>query len=260
MKFIISILGSGSKGNSIYIETDRVSLLIDAGFSAREIERRLSTNGFDIARLRALLVTHEHTDHVKGLGPLYRKYGVEVFSTSGSIPKKEANKITDFNKVIPGKLFQIENLRILPFAIPHDATNPVGYRLEVGEKSVVVATDFGHPTPLIKERMKEADLIIVEANHNEKMLWNGKYSWELKQRIRSNVGHISNKECGNLLLEVLSKKTKRVYLSHISEENNTYKKAFTEVATSLLQRFSKDKISSFLKVAEQNKVTVPYEL
>lgn len=217
----ICLLASGSKGNSIFVEAGSARVLIDAGLSAREILRRLAEIGCDGSELDAILVSHEHSDHVRGVGSLARKLKIPILSSdatrragSSSIGKAE---VIEFES---GSSFQFKDLEIDPFPTTHDADDPVGFILECGAGRIGIATDLGIATRLVCEKLKGCRALILESNHDEEMLTNGPYPWPLKQRIRSRHGHLSNTESAALLDEVIHPGLEAVFLAHLSEVNN----------------------------------------
>jgi phosphoribosyl 1,2-cyclic phosphodiesterase len=217
----ICLLASGSRGNALYIESAESRILIDAGLSARELTRRLEGIGVRSEDLDALLVTHEHTDHCQGVGPLSRRYDLPVYlhhETRRALPK--LGRIGEINEFASGDVFDFKDLRITTFPITHDAIAPVGYTIETTAGKIGVATDLGIATRLVCERLKGCRVLVLESNHDEDMLRDGSYPWHLKQRIRSNHGHLSNSASAELLRGLVSDKLEAVFLAHLSEENN----------------------------------------
>ncbi|WP_092348500.1 MBL fold metallo-hydrolase [Desulfuromusa kysingii] len=217
----VCLLASGSRGNSALIEADGSRLLIDAGLSGVETERRLSTIGLTGEDLHGILVTHEHHDHVGGIGPLARRYDLPVHLdrlTHASLPK--LGKIKALHHFTVGETFSFQNLSISSFSTTHDAVNPVGFTIESSEGKIGFATDLGMSTRLVAEQLKQCRVLVLEANHDEKMLQDGPYPWDLKQRIRSRHGHLSNNESCSLLEEICWPGLEAIFLAHLSEENN----------------------------------------
>jgi phosphoribosyl 1,2-cyclic phosphodiesterase len=234
MSIQLSVLASGSRGNSIYVATPGVRLLIDAGLTAREIERRLQRIGVTAADLDAVVITHEHRDHVSGLGPLSRRHRLPVFlnrATRGNLPG-EVGPLADCVEFVTGRSFSVADLVIHPFSLSHDAADPVGLTLISGESKMGICTDLGRATRLVHHHLRECRLLLLEANHDVGMLTKGPYPWFLKQRIRSSSGHLSNDDARELLTRVLGATLERVILAHLSEVNNrpeTVLEAFVEV-------------------------------
>jgi phosphoribosyl 1,2-cyclic phosphodiesterase len=217
----ICLLASGSKGNSILVESGQTRLLIDAGLSARELRKRLDSIGVDAESLTALLITHEHGDHVRGLGPLVRQLDLPVYLQSelaGKLP--DVGKPACVREFVDGEEFAINDLTIRPFAITHDCLAPVGFSLTGEHGKVGVATDLGVVTRLVTQCLRDCRALVLETNHDEELLRDGPYPWKLKQRVRSNHGHLSNTAGGSLLEDVLWSGLESVFLSHLSETNN----------------------------------------
>ncbi len=217
----VCLLASGSRGNSALIEADGCRLLIDAGLSGKETVRRLATIGLTGEDLHGILVTHEHHDHVGGIGPLARRFNLPVHidrKTHAALPK--LGEIADLKHFIAGENFSFRNLSISSFSTTHDAVNPVGFTILSSEGKIGFATDLGMPTRLVAERLKDCRVLVLEANHDEQMLQNGPYPWSLKQRIRSRHGHLSNSEARLLLEEICWPGLDVVFFAHLSEENN----------------------------------------
>ncbi len=217
----VCLLASGSRGNSALIEADGCRLLVDAGLSGRETEKRLATLGLTGEDLHGILVSHEHHDHVGGIGPLARRYKLPVHidrQTHAALTK--LGKIEQLRFFSAGEQFVCRDLSIQTFSTTHDAVNPVGFVIESREGKVGFATDLGMPTRLVAEHLKQCRVLIVEANHDEQMLWDGPYPWPLKQRIRGRHGHLSNSETERLLQDVAWPGLEALFLAHLSEENN----------------------------------------
>ena len=231
----VCLLASGSRGNCTLIEVDGCRLLIDAGLSGIETERRLSTVGLSCEDLHGILVTHEHHDHVSGIGPLARRYNLPVYidrQTHAALPK--LGKIADLLYFSTGETFSFQNLLISPFSTTHDAVNPVGFTIQSSEGKIGFATDLGLSTRLVAEQLKDCRVLILEANHDEQMLQEGSYPWNLKQRIRSRHGHLSNNESCLLLEEICWPGLEALFLAHLSEENNCpdlARKVFSKTVT-----------------------------
>lgn len=217
----ISVLASGSKGNSVYVETGGTRLLIDAGLSAAEILKRLDLIGVESSSLHAILISHDHSDHTRGAGTLARKLKIPViasYPTRGACePLLKKCAVTEFES---GYSFTFRDISIDPFQTTHDAVDPVGFIIESAEGRYGHATDFGIVTRLISEKLKGCRALVIEANHDEELLMNGPYPWHLKQRIKSRHGHISNNESVGLLEELLHEGLAAVFLAHLSETNN----------------------------------------
>lgn len=217
----VCLLASGSRGNSLYIESAESRVLIDAGLSAKEIAARLSAVEVNAEELDAVLLTHEHIDHSRGLGPLARRFDLPVFmhhQARQALPK--LGRIDDLREVEAGAPFAFRDLQITPFPLTHDAVAPVGFVVEMHDGKVGLATDLGIVTRLVAESLKGCRVLVLETNHDEEMLRDGSYPWPVKQRIRSSHGHLSNAASAELLGGLLWDGLEVVFLAHLSEENN----------------------------------------
>lgn len=226
-------LGSGSKGNSIYIETPNGCVLVDSGFSAKELLLRMDKANLDPLKLDAILVTHEHSDHISGVGVIARRLNIPVFITQKTYNDAKLGTIPKHVFISSGNKFKIKDLEIEPIAIPHDAVDPVAYIFYFNEKKWSILTDFGYPTQLILNAIKECDWVLVEANHDEDLLINGPYPWPLKMRIKSRTGHLSNNQSVSMLNSMLNSKLKGITLLHLSETNNSPDLAYNMYKTAL---------------------------
>ena len=231
----VCILASGSKGNAIFISSGDTSLLVDAGLSGIEIERRLTSRGLDPKSLDAILVSHEHSDHIQGVGVLSRRYKLPVYinSKTQKAAVSQLGKLYDFKRFECGSMFTINDLSIHPFSISHDAKDPCGFTVNQNGTKIGIATDLGIATAMVKAHLKGCTLLILEANHDEKMLLNGPYPWPVKQRIKSRIGHLSNEASKTILNELQHDGLKHVMLAHLSETNNTPQKAFNDIGRAL---------------------------
>jgi len=230
----VCVLASGSKGNAIYISDGQTSILLDAGLSGVEIERRLAVRGLRPDDLDAIIVSHEHADHIRGVGILSRRYRLPVYinpATARAAP--QLGRLHEIRSFACGRRFHVRQLSIRPFSISHDARDPAGFIFTQSGVSIGIATDLGVATTLVAEHLKGCRLLILEANHDPEMLETGPYPWPLKQRIKSRAGHLSNQESKTLLEQLQHKHLQHVILAHLSENNNTPEKAFHEVAAAL---------------------------
>lgn len=222
----IFTIASGSSGNCICVGNDRHHLLIDAGISGKKIEAGLNHNGLTTRDCDGILITHEHIDHVSGLGVIARKYNLPIYATSATIDcissiKSLGNIDPDlFHPITAGESFDIEDFSIDPVHISHDAADPVAYVIADGEKRVGVCTDLGVYDDTIIQHMKNLNAIVLEANHDIRMLESGPYPYPLKMRILSDQGHLSNEASGKLLSKILNDHMKQIYLGHLSKDNN----------------------------------------
>jgi len=218
-----SVLGSGSKGNSVYLESGTTGILIDAGFSGKEISRRLQSIDRDLTNISALFLTHEHGDHISGAGVISRKCSIPVYANSGTFAVAETRlgKLFAKNEFETGDTIQIGDLRVRSFRISHDTADPVGFVVSDGNFSVGYCTDTGKVSHLIGRRLADCDAIILEFNHNLQMLKNGPYPLPLQQRVRSSRGHLSNEDGAQFLTNLMGEQLQIAVLAHLSETNNT---------------------------------------
>ena len=228
-------IASGSSGNCIYVGSDDTHLLIDTGINKKRIEEGLKELEIKGEEIGGILITHEHSDHIQGLGVFSRKYELPIYATPGTI--EGILSYSGLGKLPEGLLhpihtdepFMIGDIRVNPFAISHDANEPSGYRLECGEKSVAVATDLGKYDEYTVEHLKNLDAVLLEANHDIHMLEVGAYPYYLKQRIMGDRGHLSNELSGRLLCDILHDNLNHIVLGHLSKENNYAKLAYETV-------------------------------
>jgi len=227
----VCVLASGSKGNAIYLSDGLTSILIDAGLSASEIKRRLKSRGLNPKDLDAILVTHEHSDHIQAVSVLSRQLKLPVY-LSRNIKNKISNRgsVYEIRTFNCGSAFQINNLAVHPFAVCHDAADPVGFTIGQNGSRIGVATDLGTATSHVTENLKQCQLLILEANHDMDMLISGPYPWYLKRRIQSRNGHLSNEQSKHLLLELQHEGLEHVILAHLSQTNNAPQKVLAEVS------------------------------
>lgn len=228
-------IASGSSGNCIYTGSEKTHLLVDAGLSAKKVEEGLKKLQVEGKDLKGLLLTHEHSDHVKGVGILARRYGLAVYATAGTIARlkrmKSLGKIDEglYHVIKADQKFMIGDVEVEPFRVSHDAAEPVAYRFCCGGKCAAVATDMGRYNDYIVEKLKKLDVLLLEANHDIQMLEVGPYPYPLKQRILGEWGHLSNESAGQLLCRVLHDGMKKIYLGHLSKENNYVELAYETV-------------------------------
>lgn len=217
-----AVLGSGSKGNCTLVEADGVRLLIDNGFSGKELLRRLAIIGVAPESISAVLLTHEHHDHIKGVGVLARRLNLSVYANSGTYRMAEARLgiIKNRREFATGEVFCINGLQIHPFSVSHDTADPVGFVLGNGNDSLGYCTDTGKITKLLRHHLQRCQALILEANHDILMLKNGPYPLALQQRVLSNQGHLANDEALQLASELGAQKLRLLVLAHLSEVNN----------------------------------------
>ncbi|BDD87783.1 MBL fold metallo-hydrolase [Desulfofustis limnaeus] len=244
-----AVLGSGSRGNSIYIETNECAILVDGGFSGREIAQRLRLIDRDTDRLAALFVTHEHQDHIAGIGVLSRRCRLPVFANAPTFrgAGTTLTKLAQRNEFQTGDTIICRDLRIRSFSISHDAGDPVGFIVEDGTHRLGICTDTGIASRLIERRLSGCHALVLEFNHDQEMLQNGPYPLPLKQRVRSNRGHLSNTDAASLLAALRHDGLQQVVLAHLSETNNLPEIAFKEARAVL----SSGEMAVLLDIASQ---------
>lgn len=224
MELRFSPLFSGSSGNAIYVGCGNTHILVDAGLSGTRIVNELAKIGLHPSQLSAILVTHEHTDHTKGVGVLSRKYHLPVLATEGTwdgMTDKIGSVEAQYREIlIPEQDFYIDDMNIMPFSTPHDANQPVGFSFEYGGAKFALATDLGCAKRGWMNHVSGADAVLLESNYDPDMLKAGSYPYELKRRILSARGHLCNDEAGKCALELVRKGAKHIVLGHLSKENN----------------------------------------
>ena len=216
----VCVLASGSSGNCIHVESATTALLVDAGLSARETLRRMAAAGLDPAKLRAICVSHEHTDHVAGVAQLHKRLGLPLYANGETARNIRGAEDLAWNLFADGSPFAVGDIEILPFPLPHDAYAPVGFVLARGTARLGIATDLGMPTQLARERLRGCQLVVLEANHDETLVQNSFRPWALKQRILGRQGHLSNETAAALLAEIAGESLQQVFLAHLSQECN----------------------------------------
>lgn len=256
----ISILGSGSGGNSIYLESEKGKILVDAGFSCKKIEERLNSIDRSLADINGILITHEHIDHIQGAGIISRKYNIPIYITPESFKAGEGKigKIAPENlKFIDNKFVINDSLLVKPFDVMHDAQRTVGYRIESQNgKVAAISTDIGYVNNIVRENFKEADVVVIESNYDYNMLMNCNYPWDLKARVKSRNGHLSNNDAAKFIKEMYNEKLKKVYLAHISKDSNNP----LLVERTLMQELEENKIKLSYELAKQDLPTKLFEL
>lgn len=218
-----TILGSGSSGNCAYLETGSTRLLIDAGLSARQIRQRLLSLGRSPEGLDGILVTHEHSDHIQGLAVLASKLGIRVYANrlTQEAVCSALGKPMSFQVFSTGNAFEVGDVVVENFSIPHDAQDPVGFLLRTPEGNIGFLTDLGHATRLVLERVRSAQLLVLEANHDLKLLQDDvRRPWSVKQRIAGRHGHLSNEAAATVAQEVVSESMRHLFLGHLSRDCN----------------------------------------
>jgi phosphoribosyl 1,2-cyclic phosphodiesterase len=225
----VSMLASGSRGNCAVVASAKTKILVDAGISARETCKRIKSLGEDPRSLAAILITHEHSDHIYGLATLAKKLNIPVFMTEATHQawaravrheKGEAPKLQKFERFQSGCSFQIGDIAVQPFTIPHDAADPVGFTLRAEGVKIGLATDLGYIPVSVRDHLRGCDVLIMESNHDLEMLRGGPYPWSVKQRVMSRVGHLSNEALADFFSSDYDNSATFVVLAHLSEQNN----------------------------------------
>ena len=212
----VCTLASGSSGNSLYIETENTKILVDAGISMRQITLRLEKIGVQLSDIDAVVITHEHSDHTHAI----KRLNVPIYVTTATayLWKDRVKQLEEFESDTP---FAIKDLLVTPFSVPHDALDPVGFSIESsGDRKIGIVTDIGSVTALVKERLKRSNILLIEFNHDNEILLYSHYPWDLKQRIRGRLGHLSNNQASELLHDLMHGGLNHVILGHLSQVHN----------------------------------------
>ncbi|RHJ92591.1 MBL fold metallo-hydrolase [Parabacteroides bouchesdurhonensis] len=256
MKLSFLSLASGSSGNCYYLGTSEFGVLIDAGIGIRTIKKVLKDRDIDFSRIVAILITHDHADHIKTVGYLGEKLCIPVYSTEGVHKGIDKSRYVEETLIRSRKIiekevpFMIRDFRITAFEVPHDSTDSVGYHIEYGEHKFTFATDVGHITETVSKYMCKATELIIEANYDEEMLRFGTYPAFLKERVASPTGHLSNREAAEFLATHYDPKLKHIWLCHLSRDNNHPELAYKTIDIRLFEegiRVGKDVLLTALK-------------
>ncbi|MBQ7933685.1 MAG: MBL fold metallo-hydrolase [Lachnospiraceae bacterium] len=260
-------IASGSSGNCIYVGSDATHLLVDTGISGKRIENGLASLGLSGRDLDGILVTHEHADHISGLGVMARKYGIPIYGTGGTINAlrgcKSLGAVDEelFQVIREDERFTLKDLHINPMRISHDAAQPCGYRISYGEQKLAICTDLGTYNDYTVECLKGMDALLIEANHDVNMLQVGPYPYPLKQRILGDKGHLSNENSGRLLCRILHDGLKHILLGHLSNENNIPELAYEAVRMEITMGDNPYDAKDFhIDVARRHEITPVVEL
>lgn len=253
---------SGSSGNCICVGSDHTTLLIDAGISGKRIEAGLNEIDMSTKEVDGILITHEHSDHICGLGVLARRYGIPIYATKGTkeaiLNTPSVGKISEdlFHVIQADTDLKIGDLTVSPFSIFHDASEPVGYRVECCGKCCAIATDMGHYDEYIVDKLQGLDALLLESNHDVNMLQVGSYPYYLKRRILGDRGHLSNESAGQLLCRILHDQIKSILLGHLSQENNYEALAYETVCSEITMGDNPYKSSDFnIQVAHRDRIS-----
>jgi phosphoribosyl 1,2-cyclic phosphodiesterase len=263
----VSMLASGSHGNCALISSTQTRILLDAGISCRETFKRMKLLGENPQSISAILITHEHSDHIYGLATLAKKLRVPVFMTGAThaawaramrVVNGERPRIEKLEKFESGHRFQIGDIEIRPFTIPHDAADPVGFTFRAEGIKASFATDLGYLPVNVRDHLRGSDILVMESNHDVEMLRGGPYPWSVKQRVASNVGHLSNEKLADFFTGDYDNSAAFVVLAHLSEQNNHPEIARREAEKALGERGGL--FQNRVLVATQSEVLPPIEL
>jgi len=256
----VVVLGSGSRGNAVVVESQGRRILLDAGFSCRMLEQRMAGAGIDAASLEAVVLTHEHGDHVRGVDRLARKHRLPVYATAGTLDHTSglsAQARKQCHTVASGRPQEVAGFEIEPFTIPHDASEPVGFVVSAPDGCRLgLAGDIGSRSRLAWGRLVELDVLVLETNHDLTMLRDGPYPWVLKQRVAGRHGHLSNHDAAEGLPELLCDRLRWVVLYHLSQTNNRPELAAEEILETLAREGSRAAVA----VTDQDRVSAPIEV
>ena len=248
----LAVLGSGSRGNSIYIASSGAKVLVDAGFSCSQIEKRMERVGETLKGLDGIIISHEHQDHLKGAATLIKRYKIPLYisqktleASNISLPNPNRKRIIN-----AGSPFSIADLCFHPFSLPHDASDPLGFVVQLNNIKVGIALDFGFPSKLVEQKLRHCSALVLECNHDPEMLMLGPYPWEVKQRIMSRLGHLSNIDLTELLRKILTNRVKFLLLAHLSQTNNHPRLAI-ESCNAVLQEMNNNKTKIIVAQQEQ---------
>lgn len=251
-------LYSGSSGNCLYVASDKTKILIDSGLSGKKVQEGLKEIGVNPQDINGIVITHEHDDHIKSAGILSRRFNLPIYANTNTW-EAMLGKLGDINreniKIFDGyNPFEIGDISVVPYEIPHDAASPCGYSFHHGGKKVSIATDIGHASDTVKNNIKDSDFILLESNHDVEMLKVGPYPYPLKRRVLSSEGHLSNEDCGNTIVEILNSKIKKVMLGHLSKTNNYPELAYRTVLSVLEMNGIKDGRDIQIDIAHRDRV------
>ena len=256
--FDFSTLYSGSSANTLLVKTENTNILIDAGVSSKKIETALNNLNINPNDLDGILITHEHTDHVQGLGTFAKKFDLPVFvnrKTLDAMPKqKEKIAEKNINLIKIEEKFEINDLKIKPFAIPHDAANPCGFCISKDDKKISIATDIGQMSNSIIKNLEESLFILLESNYDPEVLKCSKYPYQLKTRIAGPTGHLSNEMAGKTISHLLQSGLKQAMLGHLSKESNFPELAYKTVIEEIMSNHSKND-NFLLSVAKREEMS-----
>ena len=255
MSLRFALLGSGSQGNALIIETASVRILVDCGFPAREIKHRLGDLGIEAESLSAILVTHEHSDHVRGLGAMARRFGLPVWMTPGTFHGAKYGKLPSLHQIdCHSGWWTIGDLAVAPYPVPHDSREPCQFIFRAGDSTLGLLTDTGYITPHISGILQACDSLVLEFNHDPQMLANGPYPPSLQARVGGAHGHLNNHQAVGLLRRLQTSRLQHLVASHLSEKNNS-----PALVTELVHQ-QLPGLSGRISIASQHKATDWFQL
>lgn len=257
MPFSVTVLGSGSSGNCILLRHEKGNLLVDAGLSGRETSRRLAELSLSPDSIDGILLTHEHQDHIRGLKILSQRYRIPIYASPAAVVASGmAEELENWESIACGQEFHVAGMSILPFSVSHDCADPMAFVVQIHGLRLGVALDLGYVSGLVKERLSNCDGLVLESNHDMEMLKAGPYPWELKQRVLSRRGHLSNEAVAQFLETEFDGRARYIFLAHLSRQNNHPELALLSAQKALSARgFSEEEISRSLKLTFQDRIS-----
>lgn len=258
---ILRTLASGSSGNCILVRSGETALLVDAGISCRKVTQRLKHCGLMPEDLTGILITHEHSDHIAGLGVLMKRHDIPIYATAdtcAAVAQKYPVTAPHLMVIPAASYFELGDLTVTAFPTPHDAADSVGYLLSDGQRTAAIATDLGEVTDYIREIVSDAQLVLLEANYDLPMLRTGPYPYPLQERIAGGYGHLSNEAAAEFAVQLAEKNTTFFVLAHLSKENNTEELAYSVVSDALKDANLLEQVS--VVVAPRDDLSVELEV
>jgi phosphoribosyl 1,2-cyclic phosphodiesterase len=261
MGLSFTLLGSGSSGNATLVSSGDVHILVDIGLSGKETARRLREVGLNPAGISAIVVSHEHGDHCRGVAPFAKDLEIPVFITNGALAasqiRLDPSKLQHIESGVP---FEIRGFLFTPFAVPHDSADPIAFCIEKNGVKIAVVLDLGYISNLVVERLRGCDAIVLESNHDVNMLKLGPYPWSLKQRVMGRKGHLSNDTVAEYLATGFDGKARHVVLAHLSKKNNLPELAMISAQNALEQRSALSSLQTRLELASADQISATYNL
>lgn len=260
MSLNLTLLGSGSSGNATLVSDGETHILVDVGLSGRETVRRLADCGISPDQISAIVLSHEHGDHCRGVAPFVKHLEVPVFLTDGAYGATELELEDRLRQHIEtGRAFDIHGIVFTPFTVPHDAEDPIAFAIEKDGVKIAIVLDLGYLSNLAVERLKGCDCIVIESNHDIRVLEAGPYPWALKQRIKSNLGHLSNDQVAQYLLNGFDGRARHIVLAHLSEKNNLPELALLTARRALEERSGLAVVQTMLELAPRDRISTTFK-